>query len=90
LLISPRVLLAVAWYGSRRGGGVSGGSVSFGAPGLVIANGTRRGAAVGFEGLRRGGAGQRGGWQRCLSLSLSLSLSLILSYHFVQKESLQI
>jgi hypothetical protein len=65
LLISPRVLLAVAWYGSRRGGGVSGGSVGFGAPSLVITNGARRGAAGRVEGLRRGGAGQRGGWQRC-------------------------
>jgi hypothetical protein len=39
--------------------------VSFGAPSLVITNGARRSAAGGFKGLRRGGAGQRGGWQRC-------------------------
>jgi hypothetical protein len=51
--------------GGWRRGGVSGGGVSFGAPSLVIANCARRGAAGRVEGLRRGGAGQRGGWQRC-------------------------
>jgi hypothetical protein len=60
--LALRVTLGVAAASS---GGWRRGSVSFRAPSLVINNGARRGAAGGFEGLRRGGTGQRGGWQRC-------------------------